>query len=85
MITKPDLIKILIKEYDNVVDHLSKYVDKMDYQEDSQLHWKEGRLAAFKECILGQAEENTEWQGKHAKTISIKDINAEISKELNNE
>tara|TARA_R100000781_G_C3968353_1_gene89235 strand:+ start:127 stop:357 length:231 start_codon:yes stop_codon:yes gene_type:complete len=76
MITKPNLIKALIKEYDKVVEHLSRYVDECDYQEDSQLHWREGRLDALKECVIGRSEENT---------ISIKDINAEISKELNNE
>tara|TARA_R100000234_G_scaffold38018_1_gene22462 strand:+ start:1379 stop:1603 length:225 start_codon:yes stop_codon:yes gene_type:complete len=57
MMTKPDLIKVLIKEYDNVIDHLSRYVNESDYQKDSILHWKEGRLNAFKECIIGNSEE----------------------------
>jgi len=73
MMTKPELIKVLIKEYDAVLEHLFKYVDKHDYHEDSQLHVKEGRLAAFKECIIGHSEENT---------VSIKDVNEEISREL---
>ena len=85
MMTKPDLIKILIKEYDNLIDIYSSYIGESEYYENHKLHKQEGRVNAFKECILGQAEENTEWQGKHAKTISIKEINSEISKELNNE
>ena len=55
--TKPDLIKVLIKEYDNLIEHLFKYVDKYDYHEDCQLHMKQGRVTAFKECIIGNSEE----------------------------
>ena len=74
MITKPDLIKVLIKEYDGLINHLFNYVNKQDYHEDCQLHMKEGRVNAFKECIIGQQEENT---------ISIKEVNKEIARELN--
>ena len=38
-----------------------------------RLFMKEGRLEAFKECIIGHSEENT---------VSIKDVNKEIAKEL---
>ena len=76
MMTKPDLIKVLIKEYDNLIEHLFKYVDKYDYQEDCQLHMKQGRVTAFKECIIGNSEENT---------VHITATGAEISKILNDE
>ena len=73
MITKPDLIKVLIKEYDSLINHLFNYVNKQDYAEDCSLHMKEGRVNAFKECIIGQPEENT---------VSIREVNKEIAKEL---
>ena len=76
MMTKPDLIKVLIKEYDNLIEHLFKYVDKYDYHEDCQLHMKQGRVNAFKECIIGNSEENT---------VHIAATGAEISKILNDE
>jgi len=76
MMTKPDLIKVLIKEYDNLIEHLFKYVDKYDYHEDCQLHMKQGRVTAFKECIIGNSEENI---------VHIKATDAEISKILNDE
>ena len=73
MMTKPDLIKVLIKEYDNLIEHLFKYVDRHDYHEDCQLHMKQGRVNAFKECVIGQPEENT---------VSMREINKELAKEL---
>ena len=57
MITKPDLTKTIIKEYDKLVELFSKHVDQHDYFEDSKIHRQEGRIDAFKECILGLTEE----------------------------
>ena len=73
MITKPDLIKILIKEYDNLIDIYSSYIGESEYYENHKLHKQEGRVNAFKECIIGQPEENT---------VSIREVNKEIAKEL---
>jgi len=77
MITKPDLIKVLIKEYDNLLDLFSKHVDKHEYYEDRRLHNQEGRVNAFKECVLGQTEKEYVFGTK-----SIKDVNEEIAREL---
>ena len=60
MITKPDLTKALVKEYDKLVELFSKHVDQHDYFEDSKIHRQEGRIDAFKECILGLTEEEQE-------------------------
>ena len=60
MITKPDLTKTIIKEYDKLVELFSKHVDQHDYFEDSKIHRQEGRIDAFKECILGLTEEEQE-------------------------
>ena len=57
MIRKPDLTKTIIKEYDKLVELFSKHVDQHDYFEDSKIHRQEGRIDAFKECILGLTEE----------------------------
>ena len=57
MITNPDLTKTIIKEYDKLVELFSKHVDQHDYFEDSKIHRQEGRIDAFKECILGLTEE----------------------------
>ena len=57
MITKPDLTKALVKEYDKLVELFSKHVNQHDYFEDSKIHRQEGRIDAFKECILGLTEE----------------------------
>jgi|TARA_R110002074_G_scaffold26626_8_gene78060 hypothetical protein len=53
MITKPELIKILIKEYDKLLNLYSRNLDAYD-DEDRALINQEGRVNAFKECILGQ-------------------------------
>jgi len=82
MMTKPDLIKVLIKEYESLIDHLFRYVNKYEYQEDSKIHTIQGRISVFKEYIL---EHSGDIPTIEANTVSIKDINAEISKELNNE
>ena len=60
MITKPDLTKTLVKEYDKLVDLFSKHVNQNDYFEDSKIHRQQGRVDAFKECILGLTEEEQE-------------------------
>ena len=57
MITKPDLIKVLIKEYDNLIDIYSSYMGESEYYENHRLHKQEGRVNAFKECVLGQTEQ----------------------------
>ena len=57
MITKPDLTKTLVKEYDKLVELFSKHVNQHDYFEDSKIHRQQGRVDAFKECILGLTEE----------------------------
>ena len=57
MITKPDLTKALVKEYDKLVELFSKHVNQHDYFEDSKIHRQQGRVDAFKECILGLTEE----------------------------
>ena len=61
MITKPDLTKTLIKEYDKLIDYFSKHVDRHDFYEDNKLHHQQGRVDAFKECILGLTEEEQQW------------------------
>ena len=61
MITKPDLTKALVKEYDKLIDLFSRHVDKHDYYEDRKLHRQQGRVDAFKECILGLTEEEQQW------------------------
>ena len=61
MMTKPDLIKILIKEYDNLIDIYSSYIGESEYYENHKLHKQEGRVNAFKECVLGQTEQEQKW------------------------
>tara|TARA_R100001463_G_scaffold47372_2_gene96186 strand:+ start:177 stop:422 length:246 start_codon:yes stop_codon:yes gene_type:complete len=80
MITKP-IIKGLIEEYESLVDHLSRYIDKYDYQ-DSEIQTIQGRISGYKEYILKHSGDIPTIE---ANTVSIKDINAEISKELNKE
>ena len=77
MMTKPDLIKILIKEYDNLIDIYSSYIGESEYYENHKLHKQEGRVNAFKECVLGQTEKEYVFGTK-----SIKDVNEEIAREL---
>ena len=60
MITKPDLTKALIKEYDKLMDLYSRHVNEHDFYEDRKLHHQQGRVDAFKECILGLTEEEQE-------------------------
>jgi len=56
MITKHDLTKAVIKEYDKLINIYSHYLSKVDYSSDQELHAQQGRVDAFKECILGQQE-----------------------------
>ena len=82
MITKPDLIKVLIKEYDNLIDIYSSYMGESEYYENHRLHKQEGRVNAFKECILGQTEQEYVSEWSNSRTTSIKDVNEEIAREL---
>tara|TARA_R110002073_G_scaffold254031_1_gene416701 strand:- start:346 stop:543 length:198 start_codon:yes stop_codon:yes gene_type:complete len=53
MITKPELIEIIIKEYDKLINIYSQYLDAYEY-DNQELKLQEGRVKAFKECLLGQ-------------------------------
>ena len=56
MITTSDLTKSVIKEYDKLINIYSQHLSKDDYNEDTELHHQQGRVEAFKECIIGQQE-----------------------------
>ena len=58
MITKPDLIKTLIKDYDELNDLLLNHIDDDYIIETPKIHRLIGRIGAFKECVLGQTEED---------------------------
>ena len=53
MITKTELIQLLIDEYASLVTHMSKYTNRQDYQEDSEWHRKEARIDVYSRCLLG--------------------------------
>ena len=57
MITIPDLIKTLIKDYDELNDLLLNHIDNDYIIETPKIHRLIGRIGAFKECILDQTEE----------------------------
>lgn len=57
MITKPDLTKALVKEYDKLINIYSQHLSIDDYTMDRELQHQQGRVEAFKECILDQTEE----------------------------
>ena len=62
MTTKPDifLTEALVKEYDKLINIYSQHLSADDYNMDKELHHQEGRVDAFKECILGQQAKEEE-------------------------
>ena len=56
MITTSDLTKSVIKEYDKLINIYSQHLSKDDYNMDQELQYQQGRVEAFKECIIGQQE-----------------------------
>jgi len=48
---KPNLIKELIEEYDKLLDIYSRYIDKYDYYNDTDLHSQKGKVDVLKKLL----------------------------------